>query len=114
MPAVGSRAQTLAARTDAQQCDTRVMEATIDIDPGLLHRLEREAVLQGTSVRTLVESAVQWFLDSNDRSSRIRRVRLPLVPADPGGPLLFAGMSQAEIHRRLEDLLLEDDRSRVE
>ena len=39
------------------------------------------------------------------------RVTLPLVPAYDGGPVLMAGMTQEEIHQRLAQLQLEDDRA---
>jgi len=91
------------------------MRTTLVIDDELYRRVKAKAAMEGRRVTDLVEDGLRAALGlgparsgASDGSSR---VQLPLIPARPGAPALMAGMSQEEIHQRLAELQLEDDRA---
>ena len=91
------------------------MRTTLVIDDDLYRRVKAKAALEGRKVTELVEDGLRAALSLGpvrpDDSKRPARVGLPLIQARPGEPALMAGMSQQEIHRRLAELQLEDDRA---
>jgi hypothetical protein len=91
------------------------MRTTLVIDDDLYRRVKAKAALEGRKVTELVEDGLRAVLSLGpvqpDDSKEPARVGLPLIPARPGEPALMAGMSQREIHRRLAELQLEDDRT---
>ena len=91
------------------------MRTTLVIDDDLYRRVKAKAALEGRKVTELVEEGLRAVLSlgpvRSDDSKEPARVGLPLIPARPGEPALMAGMSQQEIHRRIAELQLEDDRA---
>lgn len=89
------------------------MKTTLVIDGDLYRRVKAKAALEGRTVTELVEAGLRAALvlepaPRNAAAGR-RRVQLPLVPSRRDEAVLFAGMSQDEIHQRLAALQLEDD-----
>jgi hypothetical protein len=91
------------------------MRTTLVIDDDLYRRVKAKAAMEGRKVTELVEDGLRAALGLGparlDESHGPRRVALPLIPARRGAPALMAGMTQEEIHRRLAELQLEDDRA---
>jgi hypothetical protein len=91
------------------------MRTTLIIDDELYRRVKARAAMEGRTVTELVEVGLRAALDSAppgpDEPGASRRVRLPLIPASAAAPRLLGGMSQEEIHQRLAQLQLEDDRA---
>jgi hypothetical protein len=91
------------------------MRTTLVIDDDLYRRVKAKAAMEGRKVTELVEDGLRAALGlgpvrAGDPSGP-SRVALPLIPARGGTPVLMAGMTQEEIHQRLAQLQLEDDRS---
>jgi len=91
------------------------MRTTLVIDDDLYRRVKAKAAMEGRKVTELVEDGLRAVLGlgparSDDPGTR-SRVQLPLIPARPDAPALMAGMSPEEIHQRLAQLQLEDDRT---
>ncbi len=91
------------------------MRTTLVIDDDLYRRVKAKAAMEGRRVTDLVEDGLRAALGLGPvravDPSGPSRVTLPLVPAYDGGPVLMAGMTQEEIHQRLAQLQLEDDRA---
>ncbi len=91
------------------------MRTTLVIDDELYRRVKAKAALEGRTVTELVEDGLRAALGLGPARAGEpggpSRVRLPLIPARPGAPALMAGMTGEEIHRRLAELQLEDDRA---
>ncbi len=91
------------------------MRTTLIIDDELYRRVKARAAMEGRTVTELVEVGLRTALDSAPpgpaEPGSSRRVRLPLIPASAAAPRLLGGMSQEEIHQRLAQLQLEDDRA---
>ena len=91
------------------------MRTTLVIDDELYRRVKAKAAMEGRKLTELIEDGLRASLGIGpaqpDDPGRRRRVRLPLLPARSGSPALMAGMTQEEIHQRLAQLQLEDDRA---
>ena len=83
------------------------MRTTLVIDDELYRRVKAKAALDGRKVTELVEEGLRVVLGiaTEPRARRTHhRLRLPIIPKAPGGAVMFAGMTQDEIHRRISDL----------
>jgi hypothetical protein len=86
------------------------VKTTLVIEDTLYRRVKAKAALEGRKVTELVEDGLRLVLREESPASRAaRRVRLPLIPAKPGQPKMFEGMTAEEIHERLADLEMKSD-----
>jgi hypothetical protein len=68
--------------------------------------------MDGRTVTELIEEGLRAVLGLGlGPANGPSRLALPLIPARRRAPALMAGMTQEEIHRRLAELQLEDDRA---
>lgn len=80
------------------------MRTTLVIDDDLYRRIKAKAAMEGRRVTDLVEEGLRGLLRGGSPAPRGRRVRLPIIPVGPGRASLFGGMTQQEIHERLDAL----------
>ena len=86
------------------------MKTTLNLDDVLYRRAKVKAAQENCTVSKLIEEGLTIALEGGGRTRTARhRVRLPLIPAEPGKDKLFARMTSEEIHRRLADLQSEAD-----
>ena len=92
------------------------MRTTLVIDDELYRQVKAKAALEGRKVTELVEEGMRAVLGrapARAAPGTGRRLRLPILPARPGSEPLFGGMTQDELHDRLNALQCEADRERI-
>ncbi len=88
------------------------MRTTLNLEDALYRRVKVKAAREGRTVKDVVETALRSLVgDPAMDTPEPRRVRLPLIPARPGRPRLFQGMTTEEIHDRLAGLETDVERA---